>query len=97
MMTMLIGFSVALFCAGLYFYFRCFRAIWRMVDECRTDEPSRRFSRFWWIAAWRHHRRRFPESGLRRQIVQEYGLTWLFCGGGFVLLVVSVLREGWLR
>jgi hypothetical protein len=95
MMTMLVGFGGALFCVGLYFYFRCIRTIWRMVDECRADTPSQHFARFFWHAAWRHHRRQFPESGLRRQIVREYGLAWLFVGGGFALIVIHQLRGGW--
>jgi hypothetical protein len=71
------------------------RTIWRLVDECQANEPSQRFSKFFWISAWRYHKRHFPENQLRRQIVCTFALTWLFAMGGFALLVVSSLSGHW--
>jgi hypothetical protein len=97
MITMLLGIAMALFCVGFYFEIRWLRTMRRMVDEIRAGAPSERFSQFFWIKAMKHHRSRFPESGLRRRMLREYACGWLFWGGGFVLLVVSMLRGGWLR
>ena len=90
---MLIDFSLALFCAGLYCDFRNYRAFRRIVDESRTD-TSEQFWRFFGTEAWRQHRSLFPESGLRQQMVRDHVLSWLFWGGGYVLLVISILRGG---
>ena len=83
----------ALFFLGTFLNVRVWRAICRLVDECRADDPSRRFSQFWWIGAWRYHRRRFPESGLRRKIVLGYALICLSGLPGFALVVAQHLRR----
>src|ERR1700750_548709 len=67
----------ALFLLGTFLNVRVWRTICRLVNECRADDPSRGFSQFWWIGAWRYHRRRFPESGLRKKIVFGYALICL--------------------
>src|SRR5215470_8564597 len=67
----------ALFLLGTFLNVRVWRTICRLVDECRADDPSCHFSQFWWIGAWRYHRQRFPESGLRRKIVLGYVLICL--------------------
>ena len=92
---MLLALGFVLFAVGTVFYVRSMRTIWRLVDECRADEPSQPFSKFFWISAWRHHKRRFPENQLRRQIVYAVALTWLFAMSGFALFVVSSLSGHW--
>ncbi len=91
---MLLAAGIALFCLAMVFYFRCWRAILRVVDACRADNPSQRYRWFWWIPAWKYHRRRWPESPLRRHIQQEYAWTWLFGGAGFALIMIYSLRKG---
>jgi hypothetical protein len=86
------GFGYAAFLIGMFLNVRLWRTICQLIDECRADDPSRRFSRFWWIGAWRYHRRRFPESGLRRKIVLGYALICLSGLPGFVLVVAQHLR-----
>jgi hypothetical protein len=44
-------FEYALFLLGTFLNVRVWRTICRLVDECRADDPSRRFSEFWWIGA----------------------------------------------
>ena len=82
----------ALFILGTFLNVCVWRTICRLVDECRADDPSRPFYRFWWIGAWRYHRRRFPESALRRKIVLGYALISLSGLPGFALVVVQHLH-----
>jgi hypothetical protein len=82
----------ALFLLGTFLNVLVWRTICRLVDECRADNPSRRFSQFWWIGAWRYHRRRFPESGLRKKIVIGYALICISGLPGFALVVTQHLR-----
>ena len=82
---------------GFYFYLRTWRVIIHMVEECRASDPSRHFSRLWWLSAWRFHRSRFPESDLRKRMVFQYVLTWLFAGLGFATIVAAQLHGRWLR
>jgi hypothetical protein len=84
-----------LFAIGMVFYVRLIGAIWRLVDECRAHEPSQKFSKFFWISAWRYHKRRLTENPLRKQIVYGFVLTWLFGVGGFALIVLSNLNGHW--
>jgi hypothetical protein len=93
---MLFALGCALFLVGLFFYVRCWRTIWRLVDMCRADDPSRRFSRLWWTSAWRYHKRHFPESDLRKQIVLGFALTWVIMSVGFVLIAIQQFRGYWL-
>ena len=69
---------------GLAFacYVATVRSIWKLVAESRREFPEGRFNRFWWIPAWRVHRRLFPGSPLRRKIVVRFGLT-------FALLLIA--------
>jgi hypothetical protein len=92
---MLIGLICVLFAIGCFFYVGTWRAILAMVHACRADDPSQRFSRMWWIPAWRYHKRRFPESYVRKRIVVNYALTWVWMGSAFALMVVAALRGRW--
>jgi hypothetical protein len=92
---MLLGSVGVLFAIALFFYVRTWRAILIMVHACRAEDPSRRFSRLWWIPAWRYHKRRFPESDVRKKIVVNYALTWVGMGSFLALLVVAALRGHW--
>ena len=92
---MLLALALVLFAVGMVFYARLIRTIWRLVEQCRADEPSRKFSKFFWISAWRYHKRHFPESQLRKQIVGRFALTWLFAMGGFALFVTNSLSGHW--
>lgn len=79
-----------LFVSGLIFYVRTWRAIFSLVDESRQLDPTRRFVWFWWVAAWRVHRRAYSESRTRRRIVMNSLLT---CAFGVVSMVcLSYLR-----
>jgi hypothetical protein len=82
----------ALFILGTFLNVCVWRTICRLVDECRADDPARPFYLFWWIGAWRYHRRRFPESALRRKIVLGYALICLSGLPGFALVVAQHLH-----
>ncbi len=71
-----------LFALALVCYVATVKAIWILVSESNGVEPQRDFNRFWWMPAWKVHRRAFPKSSLRRQIVTRFILT-------FALVVVS--------
>ena len=90
---MLAVLGCVLFAVTLFFYVLLWRTIRRMVHACRADEPSRRFSLFWWLPAWGYHKRRFQESKLRKQIVLGFALTWVFMVSGFALIVAQHFRE----
>ena len=92
---MLIGSAAVLFAIALFFYVRTWHTILEMVQACRADDPSRRFSRMWWIPAWRYHKSRFPQSDVRKRIVVNYALTWVWMGSLFALMVVETLRGHW--
>jgi hypothetical protein len=53
------------------------KSVWQLVAECREVAPDGRFNRFWWTPAWKIHRRSFPNSSLRRQILLLFSSTFL--------------------
>jgi hypothetical protein len=94
---MLLGSVGVLFAIALFFYVQTWRAILTMVHACRAEDPSRRFSRMWWIPAWPYHKRRFPESNLRRQIVFRFALTWVLVIAGVVFIAIQQFHGHWPR
>jgi hypothetical protein len=89
--------AVAFFAIGLFFYFLCWRAIFQMVDACRADDALHHFSRLWWISAWRYHKRRFPESDLRRRIVLLFATCWVLAAMALGFIAASSLTRHWPR
>jgi hypothetical protein len=63
--------------SGLVFvcYIQTVRAIWQLVDEARQLGTGTRFNRFWWMPAWKVHRKGYPESTTRRQVIMRCLLT----------------------
>jgi hypothetical protein len=57
-------------------YLKCVQVIWRLVAESNQVFPESRFSRIWWLPAWKFHRKAFPASGLRGQIVLLFFMTF---------------------
>lgn len=97
MNALLFALGCALFLVAFFFYVRLVRTIWRMVDICRAHEPSRQFSRFWWMPAWRYHKRHFPESDLRKRIVFGFALCWVLMMGAVVFIAIQQIRGYWPR
>jgi hypothetical protein len=95
LVAMLFALGCALFLIAFFFYARLWRSIWRLVDMCRADDPSRRFSRLWWTPAWRYHKRRFPESDLRKQIVLGFALCWVIMAAALVCWAFQVTSGHW--
>ena len=76
-----------LFTLALVSYGATVKAIWTLVGESKRVESEKRFNRFWWLPAWRIHRKVYPDSSLRRQIVTRFALT-------FALVVISTTCVG---
>ncbi len=53
-----------LFALALVCYVATVKAIWILVSESNGVEPQRDFNRFWWMPAWKVHRRAFPKMRL---------------------------------
>ena len=85
-----------LFALSLISYCFTVRTIWRLVDDVRKDKPDRTFSRFWWLPAWTYHRRAFPLSPLRKQIVTRFILTFfLMMLAMFIYAYSDIRTHGW--
>lgn len=67
---------IGFFAIAVFFYVKAWRAIIELVSQARLAKPSRKFYRFWWTPAWRVHKRAYPTSKIRRQIVLNFALTF---------------------
>jgi hypothetical protein len=67
-----------LFALAFIFYATILQAVWQLVNESRRVRPDLRFSRFWWLPAWKVHRISYPTSNIRKQIVIRFILTFAF-------------------
>lgn len=76
----------ALFAVTAILYIWTVRTIWHLVDESKRLGSGVRFNRWRWTPAWKVHRKAYPASPLRRQIVIRFLLT---CGVG-ALAVASI-------
>ena len=65
-----------LFIIAFVIYATIWQAIWQLVRESRQVKPDTRFSRFWWLPAWRVHKKTYPSSNVRQQIVMRFILTF---------------------
>ncbi len=82
-----------LFALAFGCYLRLMQVIWRLVAESNEASPESRFSRFWWIPAWRFHRKTFPESGLRKQVILFYLITCNLGAAGFAIFVYQRIEQ----
>ena len=67
------------------------------LDSCQRSngvELQRRFNRFWWMPAWKVHRRAFPKSSLRRQIVTRFAITFALVVVSTIFMGLGVLQRG---
>lgn len=78
--------GVSLVAVALFFYVSTVRAVWTMVRESRQLEPRAQLSLLRWLPAWRVHRRGYPASRVRKQIVTRFALTFglMLAGMGFI-------------
>ena len=86
-----VGFG--LWTLALLSYVSTVRAIWAMVRQSRQLDPEARFSLFWWLPAWRVHRRGYPASPVRREIVTRFGLTFGLMLAGMAFIAIDSLRH----
>ena len=47
------------------------------------------------MSAWRYHKRRFPESDLRKQIVLGFALCWVLVSAGLVCIEIQKMSGRW--
>lgn len=86
-----LGFS--LIALALVCYVSTVRAVWTMIRESRQLQPGARLSLFWWLPAWRVHRRGYPASPVRKQIVTRFGLTFGLMLAGMASIAVYTVRH----
>ena len=85
--------GICLWALALLMYVSTVRAIWTMVRQSRQLDPGARVSLFWWLPAWRMHRRGYPASPVRRQIVTRFGLTFGLMLAGLAFIAVYSVRH----
>jgi hypothetical protein len=82
-------FTLAFVCYGA-----TVRSIWRLVIESNALASAGRFNRFWWVPAWKIHRKAYPASALRRQIIARFALTFALMATATACLGLRMIQNG---
>jgi hypothetical protein len=79
--------------AAFFFYIKTIQSIWTLVAESRLLKSDVRFNRLWWLPAWKVHRSAYPDSCVRRRILQLFAVTFALMLAGMGFIARSILQN----
>ena len=82
-----------LFLVALVFYVQTWRSIKRLVTEARQTGNTARFNLLWWTPARRVHREAYPASPVRKQILLNFSLAFVFLLAAMACVAVADLKR----